>query len=147
MNFPYGKSPNIAMAEKVQYNGGIRGNVLGVQAVDAEEVYRKFKETRQEAVRLDMALKGFFSESCPQKSYQEEYGRYLKQRIRPAVEVLIRNDDVEKIEALEKQGWFGEQELDRFIRTASQQGKTLVLMWLMHLKNNKYGFKEKDFSL
>lgn len=119
--------------------------------MDAEEVYRKFKETKQEAVRLDMALQGFFQDAAEKEKdrevHREAYSRYLKLRIRPAMELLIKREDLDKIEQLEIQGWFGAQELEGFLRLAREQGKTSILMWLLHLKKEKYGFQEKDFSL
>ena len=121
-----------------------------------EERYRRFKETGQEQIKLEIALEGFFSEesemqqlqkTMAQQIYLEEYGGYLKRRIRPAVEMLIEADAVEKIEKLEMQGWFGKRELESFIETARRKKKTTVLAFLMQLKDKKYGYEDRDFSL
>lgn len=121
-----------------------------------EERYRRFKETGQEQIKLEIALEGFFSEesemqqlqkTMAQQIYLEEYGDYLKRRIRPAVEMLIEADAVEKIEKLEMQGWFGKRELESFIETARRKKKTTVLAFLMQLKDRKYGYEDRDFSL
>ena len=39
------------------------------------------------------------------------------------------------------------QELDGFIHSASEKEKLRSLIWLLHLKNEKYGYTGKDFSL
>ena len=73
--------------------------------------------------------------------------KYLKLRIRPAMEFLIEKEDTEKMEQLEKCGWFSAKELDVFIRCAQEKEKLRSLVWLLHLKNEKYGYQKKDFSL
>ena len=78
---------------------------------------------------------------------KEAYGAYLKRRIRPAVEQLIEEEAVEKIEILEKFGWFGKEQLEGFIKMARERSKTASLVWLLHLKNEKYGYEEQEFEL
>ena len=121
-----------------------------------EERYCRFKETGQERIKLAMALEGFFLEesetqqlqqTMDQQMYLEEYGYYLKRRIRPAVEMLIEADAVDKIEKLETQGWFGKKELESFIEIARRKKKTMALAFLMQLKDRKYGYEDRDFSL
>ena len=63
------------------------------------------------------------------------------------MEKLIEDEDVEKMQLLEEQGWFGEQELEVFLQTARVQKKTAALVWLLQLKDEKYGYKDRDFSL
>lgn len=110
------------------------------------ELYEKFKTTRQEPVRLAAALEGFFQrESDPVQ--QQECVRYLKRRIRPAMESLIAGEELEKMAVLEQQGWFGETELEGFLETARRLEKPASVMWLLHLKNEKYGYRDADFSL
>ena len=113
---------------------------------EAKSLYRKFLQTRQEPVRLAVALRGFF---LPQtkEGEKEAYGRYLKSRIRPAMEALIDEDQVEKLEILESLGWLEDKNIDVFIRIARQGQKNAALVWLLHLKKEKYGFKDRDFSL
>ena len=77
----------------------------------------------------------------------EEEKRQLKRKVRTAMELLIRQDNLEQMEMLEKQGWYGRCELDSFIRFAGEQKKTLSLLWLLHLKNDKYGYQCEDFIL
>ena len=52
-----------------------------------------------------------------------------------------------KMELLESFGWFGAEELENFICTARRERKLESLVWLMRLKDQKYGYKEKKFDL
>ncbi len=70
--------------------------------------------------------------------------QYLKRRIRPAMEALIGKRTWEN-ELLESFGWFGAEELENFICTARRERKLESLVWLMRLKDQKYGYKEKKF--
>ena len=108
---------------------------------EAIHLYRKFGSTKQEPLRLAVALRGYFLEE------RAHYGAYLKKRIRPAVERLILEDDWEKIEKLYENEWFGEQELEVFLKLAEEWRRPAALMGLLHLKKEKYGFKEKKFEL
>ena len=47
----------------------------------------------------------------------------------------------------EDMGWFGEKELEGFIKAARVHKKTAALVWLLRLKDEKYGYKDRDFSL
>ena len=82
-----------------------------------------------------------------QTTGQTAYGQYLKRRIRPAMEALIWEENVGKMELLESFGWFGAEELENFICTARRERKLESLVWLMRLKDQKYGYKEKKFDL
>ena len=115
---------------------------------EEQELYRRFSESKQESVKLSSALDGFFVKNeHPQQGHRKEYGDYLRRRIRPAMERLIENEDVEKMQLLEELGWFGEKELEGFIKAARVHKKTAALVWLLRLKVEKYGYKDRDFSL
>lgn len=109
-------------------------------------LYTTFLETRQEPLRLSAALQGFFEKDAPE-SHREAYLSYLKRRIRPAVEQLLKEHALEKIQELERLGCFHEKELDVFLRSAMEQGNTAALIWFLQLKNEKYGYHDRDFSL
>lgn len=113
----------------------------------SDELYRKFKETGQEKIRLEMALKGFFSQQEEDEQHICEYANYLKKRIRPAMENLIEAEETEKMEQLEALGWFGRKELESFLFTAEKRQKLSALVCLMQIKNRKYGYEDRDFSL
>lgn len=146
------------------------------------ECYRKFKESRQEKLRLEIALQEFFAEEKLseakevemdgsaekeaeisgkaekeseiggkteeefERAWQEEYGKYLKMRIRPAMETLIARGDVDKTEKLLEYGWIDSGQLDEFIRKALQQEQRAVLLCLLHFKNKTFGFKDREFE-
>ena len=116
------------------------------EKTEAIHLYRKFGSTKQEPLRLAAALRGYFLEKVPEEE-RRDYGEYLKKRIRPAVERLILEDDWEKIEKLYENEWFGERELEVFLRLAEEWRKPAALMGLLHLKKENYGFKEKKFEL
>lgn len=111
-------------------------------------LYEKFKSTGQERVKLSLALEGFFDETsgCMEDA-KLAYSQYLRRRIRPAMELLIREENIQKMEQLEKNNWFGRNELESFIRTARKEQKLESLVWLMKLKDDKYGYTDRDFTL
>lgn len=98
--------------------------------------------------KLMQALE-IFLQDMPDKDSKEfqDAEKYLRLRIRPAMELLIENEDTEKMEQLEKYGWFSVKELDGFIKCAQEKEKLRPLVWLLYLKDRKYGYQEKDFSL
>ena len=114
---------------------------------EAFHLYRKFGSTKQEPLRLAVALRGYFLAEEVTDEEREEYGAYLKKRIRPAVERLILEDDWEKIEKLYENEWFGERELEVFLQLAEEWRRPAALIGLLHLKKEKYGFKDKKFEL
>ena len=109
------------------------------------EQYRKFQESKQEAVKLTIALSGYFLETDPQR--KDAYGRYIQRRIRPAMEQLLGSEEFEKLEALDRLGWFGGREVDDLIQVV--RGKQMVsgLVWLLKWKQENGGFSDRDFSL
>lgn len=111
-----------------------------------DKLYQKFRTSKQEPVKLAIALQCYFSELVPDEQKQD-YESYLQRRIRPAIQALIDEEAVGKIEFLEAKDWFGRRELEEFITTAREHQKTASLVWLLHLKNDKYGYEDADFSL
>ena len=110
-------------------------------------LYRKFQTTGQERIRLACALEGFLNGENIGNEEKEVYSQYLKRRIRPAMETLILDENVLGMELLEAHNWFGEEELESFICTARKERRLESLVWVMELKNRKYGYKEKIFNL
>ena len=98
--------------------------------------------------KLEQVLDVYFQDE-PDKGSKEfqEAQKYLKLRIRSAMEILIEKEDTERMEQLEKCGWFSENELMVFIRYAQEKTKLRALVWLLHLKDKKYGYQKRDFSL
>ena len=143
------------MREKSRYqmNVAVVMNSLrmrsGKESAEAEaaRVYKKFSETRQEPVKMATALWGFFLKDGITPSQKQEFSAYLKPRVRNAVETLVEEDEPEKIEVLEQMGWFGQKELEDFIKIARERQKIQALVYLMKQKDSKYGYQEEEFEL
>lgn len=60
--------------------------------------------------------------------------KYLRSRIRPAVQALIRCEETAAIDILAAAGLFGERETAGFLQDALQEKKTRVIMYLLHLQ-------------
>lgn len=120
----------------------------GKEDAEAEgnRVYKKFTETRQEPVKMATALWGFFMKEGITPEQKSEFAEYLKPRVRNAVEALIEEDEPEKIEVLEELGWFGEKELEEFIKIARERQKIQALVYLMKEKDVRYGYREEEFK-
>lgn len=114
---------------------------------EGQKLYRKYKESQKEAIRLAAALRGFFLSNGISKEQRDDFGFYIQTQIVPAVQELIEEEAVERIVYLESRGWFSEELLESFIRIARERHKTNSLVRLMHLKDEKYGYAEKDFLI
>lgn len=114
---------------------------------EAAGVWKKFSETKQEPVKMATALWGFFLKDGVDPEQKRAYAEYLKPRIRNAVETLIEEDEPDKIEVLEQAGWFGQKEVEDFIRTARERQKLQALVYLMKLKDTRYGYQEEEWEL
>lgn len=112
-----------------------------------QEAYEKFLTTKQEALKLRIALEEFFSNDNLEERERRAYETYLQKRIRPAIEVLIEKEEAEKILQLESLGWFRESELEHFLDMAGKKGRPVSWMTLLKIKKEKYGFHDRDFSL
>ena len=113
---------------------------------EAIHLYRKFGSTKQEPLRLAVALRGYFLEEGVEEEERAHYGAYLKKRIRPAVEHLILEDDWEKIEKLYENEWFGEQELEVFLKLAEEWRRPAALVGLLHLKKKIMDLKRRNLN-
>ena len=112
-----------------------------------DETYQRFHSARQEPVRLQAALDGFFASDGKLEGPRQEYAVYLKKRIRPAMEALIKAQQIDRMEALARQGWYGKKELEAFIQTAREEGRLQALIWLMKQKNDRYGYEDREYLL
>ena len=127
-------------------------NRKGVTAVAAlslaspDELYEKFCATPQEPQRLAIALRGFFDANTT-PAQREAYGAYLQKRIRPAAAALMEDEDVDKLEILERQGWLADGQLDGLIQLARARSRTASLVWLLRLKAERGQYHDRDFSL
>ena len=94
--------------------------------------------------KLEQALEIYFQENPDRESDKyQEIQKYLKLRIRSVMELLIENEDTERMEQIEKCGWFSANELENFIRCAQEKAKLRSLVWLLHLKDKKIWIPKK----
>lgn len=112
---------------------------------NAEMLYQKFRASSQEPVRLELALQVFFLEETTGLP-QQEFANYLKRRIRPAAEALIKADDLPKLQKLEKLGWMDAAIVEDCLETAIGLKKIQAFIWLLGLKAEKYGFPDRTFE-
>lgn len=114
---------------------------------EAERLYRKFSQSRQEPVRLAAALRGFFLDEPVPEEQRAEYAAYLRRRIRPAVEALLEAEDVGRLERLEALGFLADVPLDGFLELACRRRQYAGLLWLLHLLNRRDGPRDRDLTL
>ena len=113
---------------------------------DLETLYETFRTTPQEPQRLTAALRGYFNDSVP-PSQRQEYGAYLRTRIRPTIAALMAGEDIDKLELLERQGWLEDNRLDGLIQLAREQNRTASLVWLLRLKAERGLYHDRDLTL
>lgn len=106
--------------------------------------WQKFKESRQEPLRLAIALEDFFLPDCPTEA-RAGYEAYLRRRIRPAAAELVRTEDLDKLEQLSS--WLTGSLVEELLQLASKEQRSASLIWLLRLKQECYGFTPPDFSL
>ena len=61
--------------------------------------YEKFLETRQPAVKLSIAAEDYFLPETKEEC-RKEYGDYLRIRLRPAAELLVRQEKLSCLDGL-----------------------------------------------
>ena len=111
-----------------------------------DESYQKFSASKQEPLRLSIALKGILREETEAEA-REAYRAYLHRRLQPAAAALIEADDAAGLGRLAEEGWLTGKLTDDLLRTAREKRKTAALVWLLRWKGEQYGFHDRDFSL
>lgn len=111
--------------------------------MDQEQRYQKFRQSKQEPLRLSIALEAFFQDGDPVR--HAAYEQYLRRRLQPAVQRLVETDDTQGLSRLAP--WFTARQTDAFIALAREKRKTAALVWLLRWKGEHYGFPDKDLSL
>lgn len=113
---------------------------------EMDGLLQKFQSAAREEVRLRLAVEGFFSGggTPEQKQILESY---LRRRVRPMVELLLREDNLPQLEQTVRLGWLTpgilEDGLSLAIRLKHTEGYVRLLQW----KAEQYGFTDRDFSL
>ena len=119
--------------------------------MNSADVYRIFQQTGQEKKRLKAALQGFFEEDLQsvgheeinkkeinykeinkKEIYKEEYRKYLKRRVRAAVEILLEKQDGNKILRLIEEGLLMPSDLDSLLMQPKQDPGAFLR--LLHIR-------------
>ena len=85
--------------------------------------WSSFRTTTSEQQRLRAALSSFCESQDLPEEQRAAYTAYLRKRIRPAVEMLIREDDFSKLENILQTGWLSDADRKRFLNLAADQQK------------------------
>ena len=85
--------------------------------------WSSFRTTTSEQQRLRAALSSFCESQDLPEEQRAAYTAYLRKRIRPAVEMLIREDDFSKLERILQTGWLSDADRKRFLNLAADQQK------------------------
>ena len=110
------------------------------------ERFEKFNTSRQEALRLSIALEEFCREEIPAE-HRAVYIGYLHRRLRPALLTLVRQDDTLSLTALTQIVSLPAEALNDAIALAASEKRTAALVWLLRYKRETFGFADRDFSL
>lgn len=110
------------------------------------ERYRKFKTSRQEPLRLSIALEEFDRESISDQ-WKKDYISYLHRRIRPALMNLTRQDDTLRMAALSAHVPLPHDAVDDALSLAVSEQKVAALVWLLRYKQKTTGYQDRDFQL
>lgn len=113
----------------------------------AEVMYQKFRSSQQAAVRLELALKGYFTEDVFTSQQKQAFADYLKLRIRPALQYLIGQEDTDRIQHMDALGWIRAELVEEGLLYAIKQKKSQAFLCLLKIKAEKHGFHDRNFDL
>lgn len=125
------------MEEK--HTEGNRGGFPAKEAAGADpeerrKSYQRFCETGQAAKKLEIALEAYLSMAgvgaCTGREFAD-YERYLQSRRRPALEQLIRRDDLEGLRLFAARGWISRQEASGYLDLAVREEHRESQLWLL----------------
>jgi hypothetical protein len=113
----------------------------------ANAMYQKFRSSQQAAVRLELALNGYFTENVFTPQQTQAFADYLKLRIRPALQSLIDQENTDKILYMDTQGWISAALVEEGLLHAIRLKKTQAFLCLLKIKADKHGFHDRKFDL
>ena len=111
-----------------------------------ENRLQKFKESLQASVRLSIAAEDYFKASLTAEE-EKAYSAYLKQRLRPAAQLLVECEDTERLEGLWSLEAFSPALLEELLQLAISQHRNAAYVWLLRKKQESVGFAPEEFSL
>lgn len=116
----------------------------GIPMSKADAVFQQFRTAAREQVRLPLAVEVYFSgETTPEQTRELE--SYLKRRIRSFLELLIREDQLTKLEAIAD--WLNPGLAEDGLDMAIRLKKSEAFVWLLKWKAEHCGFSDRDFTL
>ena len=116
----------------------------GISMANADAVFQQFRTAAREQVRLPLAVEAYFSgETTPEQTRELE--SYLKRRIRSFLELLIREDQLTKLETIA--GWLNPGLAEDGLDVAIRLKKSEAFVWLLKWKAEHCGFSDRDFTL
>ena len=111
---------------------------------NADALFQQFRTAAREQVRLSLAAQAYFSaEASPEQIRELE--SYLKRRVRSLVELLIREDELPKLETLAD--WLNPGLVEDGLDMAIRLKKSEAYVWFLKWKAEHYGFADRDFTL
>ena len=111
-----------------------------------EGIMQRYHSAAREQVRLPLAAQAYFSGEATEDQTRE-LELYLKRRTRSFVELLIREDELPRLEALAQAGWLNPGLVEDGLDMAMRMKKSEDYVWLLNWKANHYGFADRDFTL
>ena len=107
--------------------------------------YEKFLNSKQPAVKLSIAAEDYFLPE-EKEEYRRAYGDYLRSRLRPAAELLVRQEKLSSLEGLWELQCFSESLLNELLSLASREQKNASYVWLLRKKQESFGFSPRAYE-
>lgn len=113
---------------------------------ETDALFQKFQSASREDVRLGLALEGYFS-GLADETQKQTLESYLRRRLRPAMELLLREGRTEELARLLDQDWLTAGLLEDGLSLAISLKSTEGFVLLLRRKAELAGFSDRDFSL
>lgn len=113
---------------------------------EMDGLFARFQSASREDLRLGLALEGYFS-GLADETQKQTLESYLRRRLRPAMELLLREGRTEELELLLDQGPLTAGLLEDGLSLAISLKSTEGFVLLLRRKAELAGFSDRDFSL
>ena len=113
---------------------------------EMDGLFARFQSASREDLRLGLALEGYFS-GLADETQKQALESYLRRRLRPAMELLLREGRTEELARLLDQDWLTAGLLEDGLSLAISLKSTEGFVLLLRRKAELVGFSDRDFSL
>lgn len=113
---------------------------------EMDGLFARFQSASREDLRLGLALEGYFS-GLADETQKQALESYLRRRLRPAMELLLREGRTEELEQLLDQSPLTAGLLEDGLSLAISLKSTEGFVLLLRRKAEMVGFSDRDFSL